>query len=103
MIIKHLSKNYIRQGVSQFYKIIGSSDLIGNPLGLVDKLGTGVLEFFNEPRKGLMKGPEEFVGGVTKGVKSLTTNVVSGSMDSISKVTGSLYTVLKNVAGEKKA
>lgn len=33
----------------QFYKLIGSSDLIGNPVGLVNKLGTGVYEFVKEP------------------------------------------------------
>ena len=44
-----LIKNYARQGVLQFYKLIGSSDLLGNPVGLIDKLGTGVFEFFNEP------------------------------------------------------
>jgi hypothetical protein len=42
--------------------------MIGNPLGLVDKLGTGVFEFFSEPSKGLLKGPDEFIGGVGKGV-----------------------------------
>lgn len=51
--------------------------------------------------KGILKGPEEFVGGVGKGVKSLATNVVSGSFESVSKITGSLYGVLKNVSGEK--
>ena len=33
----------------QFYKLIGSSDIIGNPLGLINKLSTGVFEFVNEP------------------------------------------------------
>ena len=75
--------------------------MLGNPVGLIDKLGTGVFEFINEPRKGLVKGPKEFVGGVGKGVKSLVTNVISGSFDSVSKVTGSLYGVLKNVSGNK--
>jgi len=75
--------------------------LLGNPVGLIDKLGTGVFEFFNEPRKGLVKGPKEFVGGIGKGVKSLVTNVVSGSFDSVSKITGSLYGVVKNVSGDK--
>lgn len=46
-IISLLVKNYARQGILQFYRIIGSSDLIGNPVGLVDKLGSGVFEFFN--------------------------------------------------------
>lgn len=41
-IMLQLRKNYVRQGMLQFYKIIGSSDLIGNPIGLVDKLGSGV-------------------------------------------------------------
>ena len=93
-----LTRNYARQGVLQFYKLIGSSDLLGNPVGFIDKLGTGVFEFFNEPRKGLLKGPKEFVGGMGKGVKSLVTNIVSGSFDSVSKITGSLYGVLKNVS-----
>lgn len=75
--------------------------MLGNPVGFIDKLGTGVFEFFNEPRKGLVKGPKEFVGGVGKGVKSLVTNIVSGSFDSVSKITGSLYGVIKNVSGDQ--
>mmetsp|Transcript_23040 Transcript_23040/g.22420 ORF Transcript_23040/g.22420 Transcript_23040/m.22420 type:complete len:459 (-) Transcript_23040:29-1405(-) len=100
MLVKQLAKNYGRQGVLQFYKLLGSSDLIGNPLGLVDKLGTGVFEFFSEPKKGLLKGPEEFVGGMGRGVKSLVTNVVSGSFECISKISGSLYSIVKNVGGD---
>lgn len=71
-------------------------------MGLIDKLGTGVFEFFNEPRKGLVKGPKEFVGGIGKGVTSLVSGVVGGGMDSVSKITGSLYSVAKNVSGEKE-
>ena len=52
----------------QFYKLLGSADLIGNPVGFVNKLGTGVYELISEPSKGLLKGPDEFVGGVGKGV-----------------------------------
>jgi vacuolar protein sorting-associated protein 13A/C len=96
-----LVRNYARQGILQFYKLLGSSDLIGNPVGLLENLGTGFFEFFNEPRKGLLKGPKEFVGGMGKGVKSLVTSVVSGSFDSISKISGSLYGVLKNVSGDQ--
>jgi vacuolar protein sorting-associated protein 13A/C len=61
-----------------------------------------VFEFFNEPRKGLLKGPGEFVGGIGKGVKSLVTSVISGSFGSVSKVTGSLYNVLRSVGGHKE-
>ena len=96
-----LIKNFVRQGMLQFYKLIGSSDLLGNPVGFVDKLGSGVFEFINEPRKGLIKGPKEFVGGIGKGVTSLVSGVVSASFDSVSKITGSLYSMAKNVTGQE--
>ena len=35
-------------------KLIGSSDLIGNPTDLVDSLGTGAKQFFYEPKEGFM-------------------------------------------------
>ena len=49
----------------------------------------------------MLKGPDEFIGGIGKGVQSLVGNVISGGFESISKITGSLYSVVKNVSGEK--
>lgn len=96
-IIRHL----MRQGILQFYKLIGSSDMLGNPVGFVNKLGSGVFEFFSEPTKGLIKGPKEFVGGIGKGVTSLVTGVVSAGFDSTSKISGSFYSILKSVSGQE--
>ncbi len=101
-LVTALRKNYTRQAVLQFYRLLGAIDIIGNPIGLVDQLGSGVFEFFNEPRKGIMKGPKEFAEGVGKGVKSLVTNVVGGSLNSVSRVTGSLYSLVKYVGDESK-
>ncbi|OMJ94539.1 hypothetical protein SteCoe_2326 [Stentor coeruleus] len=96
-----LLKNYTRQAILQIYKILGSSDLLGNPLGLIDKLGTGVFEFVAEPAKGMLKGPKAFASGVGKGVRSLVGGVVSGSFGSVSKITGSLYNVVREVSGDE--
>lgn len=95
-----LQSYYTKQGATQFYKILGSSDLLGNPVGLVDKLGTGVMEFFNEPRKGFMNGPSDFGIGIAKGVKSLLSNVVGGSLDTVGKITGTLLSFTKDLRGE---
>jgi len=100
-LVSMIVKNFTRQGVFQFYKLIGSSDMIGNPVGFVNKLGSGVYEFFNEPKKGLIKGPKHFVGGVGKGVTSLVGGFTSASLDSFSKITGSLYNATKDVAGQR--
>jgi hypothetical protein len=98
-LLEVIGQQYTSQGILQFYKLLGSSDLLGNPLGLIDKLGTGVFEFFSQPVKGMMKSPQDFAQGVGKGVKSLVSGVVTGSVGSVSKVTGSLYTLMRTVGG----
>ena len=94
-LVSTLQKHFVGQGIMEFYKILGSSDLIGNPVGLIDKLGTGVVEFFNEPRKGFLQGPAQFGKGIAKGVNSLVSNVIGGGLDTVSKITGSLYAAAK--------
>ena len=53
-----------------------------------------------EPLIGLNQGPIEFFQGFGHGMASLQNKAVSGGMNSVSKVTGSLYGVLKNATGE---
>ena len=89
---------YKNELLSQIYKIIFSMDLIGNPINLVEGLGTGIFEFFNEPRKGLLKGPAEFGLGIAKGTKALVSNIVGSGFKSASKITGSLLTASKNLS-----
>jgi hypothetical protein len=54
------------QQQQQVYKILGSADFLGNPVGLFSSLGTGVLDFFYEPAQGLVKSPEDFGKGLAK-------------------------------------
>jgi vacuolar protein sorting-associated protein 13A/C len=75
-----------RQGILQFYRVLGSFNIIGNPLGLVSNLGTGVMDFFYEPSKGIIESPEAFAAGLGKGTLSLIRNSVYGTMNSVSKV-----------------
>lgn len=100
-ITDKIVKNIIKQSIFQFYKLIGSSDIIGNPVGFVNKLGSGVFEFFSEPTKGAIKGPRQFIGGIGKGATSLATGIVSAGFDSASKITGSVYSILKSVSGQE--
>ena len=72
-------------------------------MGLIGKVGTGVYEFVSEPTKGLVQGPVAFAEGIGKGFSSLSSNVISGGMESISNITGSLYSVIKNTTGDSKA
>ena len=101
-----LISHYQRQGLIEIYKIIGSIDLLGNPVGFVDKIGTGFIEFFNEPRKGFIANNNKsaFVNvgeGLAKGFGSLISNIVGGSFDVVGKITGTLLSATKTITGEK--
>jgi len=89
---------YKTQVLKQIYKIILNIDLLGNPVNLLEGVGTGIFNLFNEPRKGILKGPEEFGLGVTRGIKGLLTNVVGGGFNSVSKITGTLLNATKNLS-----
>ena len=64
-------------------------------MGLLDKVGTGFIEFFNEPRKGFLQGPKKFGEGLAKGMSSLVGNIVGGGLDTVSKITGTLFAAAK--------
>ena len=85
----------------QVYKVLGSSDLIGNPTKLIDNIGTGFIELINEPRKGFLKGPTQFGKGLAKGIASLVSNVVGGTFDAVGKITGTLLTATQTLQGHK--
>ena len=86
MIISH----YTRQAVTEVLKLIGSVDVLGNPVGLFTNIGTGVKDFFYEPAQGIVKSPAEFASGLGRGTKSMIKNTVSGLFNSVSKITGAL-------------
>ena len=93
-----LMSYYKNQILSQIYKIIFNIDILGNPINLLEGVGTGIFQLFNEPRKGLLKGPEEFGIGLTKGARGFVSNVVGGSLKSVSKITGTLLNATKNLS-----
>ena len=87
---QRITLHYTKQFVSQLYKIFGSFNFLGNPVGLLENLGNGVKAFFYEPIQGLVRSPLEFVGGLGKGTKALVLNTTYGLFNAVSKITGTL-------------
>jgi len=81
-----LVANYVQQGVMQAYRLFGSADIIGNPIGLVEDLGSGVVEFL-KITKGELTGDAQTRG---EGVKVLGKTIVKSGASSVAKITGSL-------------
>jgi len=67
--------------------------LIGNPVEIIDKIGTGAYQLVNEPRK-------NFVVGLGKGTYSFGKAILSAGTGFVSKTTGSLFNIAKKITGE---
>lgn len=104
-IIYHYRQDVIRQ----LYRILGSADFIGNPVGLFTNVSSGVADMFYEPFNGVvMHGNKELGIGIAKvslqlfrsnqtlirptnqGAASLVKKTVFGLSDSVTKFTSSV-------------
>ena len=91
---------YSKEGIKQIYKILGSTDLIGNPVNFIEGLGTGFFELVNEPRKGFLLGPKQFGKGLLKGLGGVLSGVVGGSFGIVQRISGSLYSATQSMTGK---
>ena len=76
--------------LSELYKVLGNVELVGAPVSLISTLGTGVVDFFYEPAKGIVHGPDEFARGVASGTVSLIKNSAYGIFHTVGQVTGGM-------------
>ena len=86
-LLSSIRNHYIGQARADLYRLIGAVDVLGNPVGFVRGLGTGMVDFFYEPAQGLVKSPGAFGLGVAKGTYSLVSGIVGGASPA-SKLTG---------------
>jgi len=90
VILGSLIHHYKAQGISEAYKVVGALEFLGNPVGAVNKLGTGVTDFFYLPAKGAVQSPAMFGIGLAKGSLSLVKGTLSGVFGSVGSITGSV-------------
>ena len=79
-LIQLVRHHYTQQVLLKLYKVVFNLNVIGNPVGLVGGIASGVTDLFYEPYKAVMLGPEEFVEAVGIGVHSALGGTVGESM-----------------------
>ncbi|CAK5280530.1 unnamed protein product [Mycena citricolor] len=83
--------HYRQDVLRQLYRILGSADFIGNPVGLFTNVSSGVADIFYEPFNGVvMHGNKELGIGIAKGAASFVKKTVFGVSDSMTKFTSSV-------------
>jgi vacuolar protein sorting-associated protein 13A/C len=59
--------HYREQFIAQLYRVLGSADFLGNPVGLFNNVSSGVQDIFYEPYQGLvMHGNKELGIGIAR-------------------------------------
>ncbi|PCH33647.1 vacuolar protein sorting-associated protein vps13 [Wolfiporia cocos MD-104 SS10] len=83
--------HYRQEVLRQLYRILGSANFIGNPVGLFNNVSSGVADIFYEPFNGaVMHGNSELGVGIAKGAASFVKKTVFGFSDSMTKFTSSV-------------
>ncbi|KAJ7169902.1 vacuolar protein sorting-associated protein 13 [Mycena filopes] len=86
-----IAYHYRQDVLRQLYRILGSADFIGNPVGLFTNVSSGVADIFYEPFNGVvMHGNKELGIGIAKGAASFVKKTVFGLSDSMTKFTSSV-------------
>ncbi|KAG6851060.1 hypothetical protein H0H93_002952 [Arthromyces matolae] len=86
-----ITYHYRQEVLRQLYRILGSADFIGNPVGLFTNVSSGVADIFYEPFHGVvMHGNKELGIGIAKGAASFVKKTVFGISDSVTKFTSSV-------------
>ncbi|KAJ2809144.1 Vacuolar protein sorting-associated protein 13 [Coemansia guatemalensis] len=92
VLADRMHKHYSQELFNQLYKVVGSANLLGNPVGLFTSISSGVSDFFYEPYQGFVMSdrPQDFGFGLARGTASLFKKTVFGMTDSFSKFTDSM-------------
>lgn len=88
VIVWSLAQKYKNEILTQAYKLLGSLEFLGNPVGLVSNMGSGLADFFTEPVNGAVHSPQQFGVGLAKGSLSLVKGTVGGVLTSVGSITG---------------
>lgn len=99
-----ITTHYSQEFFYQIHKIIGSADVIGNPVGLFNNISSGFMDIFYEPYLGYIMNdrPQELGIGLAKGGASFLKKSIFGISDSISKISGSISKGLTVATMDKK-
>ncbi|PFH54473.1 hypothetical protein AMATHDRAFT_72271 [Amanita thiersii Skay4041] len=90
-LVNRVLYHYRQDILRQLYRILGSADFIGNPVGLFNNVSSGVADIFYEPFHGVvMRGNKELGIGIAKGAASFVKKTVFGVSDSVTKFTSSV-------------
>ena len=93
---------YIVQGIIQAYRILGSLDIIGNPVNLVHNIKEGVFDIGKDPRIAMGRSKMGIGKGIIKGFGGLMSGIVGGAFNSLQRFTTTLLVSIQTIIDRDK-
>ena len=92
VLAEAIRTHYSQQFLYQVHMILGSADILGNPVGLFNTISSGFRDLFYEPYQGYLLNdrPQALGASIAKGGISFAKKTVFGLSDSVAKMTGSV-------------
>ncbi|KAK2958064.1 putative Vacuolar protein sorting-associated protein 13C [Blattamonas nauphoetae] len=85
-LMNRIGNHYKMQLILNVYRVVLGMDMLGNPIGLIRGLGSGVHDLYSETVRGLRSGPTGIVGGLWTGVSKMGGKTLSSIGGVVSKV-----------------
>lgn len=83
-----IGKHYAFSIMRQLHRVVLQLDMLGDPVGFVRTLGTGVKDLFYLPAKAVVKSPRSLGKAVAAGGKSFAKNTLIAPVNTINKWVG---------------
>ena len=61
-LIERIQLHYQEQAMAQLYRVLGSADFLGNPVGLFNNISSGFSDIFYEPYQGIVMHGNKDIG-----------------------------------------
>lgn len=88
--VKLMKKHYSTELFLGLHKILGSLDILGNPMSLFRRVQEGLSDFVVPPKNGHKRNTMEVGKGLARGTAALFSNTIGGVAVCAGKITGGL-------------
>lgn len=94
--------HFYHQVTRKLVQLLGSMNLLGNPIEFVSNVNRGFQSFIQESSKGAKEGPVQFINGLGKGTKNLMKKTTYGLLNSVERMTSALGDTVEGLTFSKE-
>lgn len=98
-LVDGLTKHFVPQATRQVLKVLGSVNLLGNPVGLIDDVKTGIKAFAADPAEA--EGGKVLIQSTTKGVLNTMAKVTGTLSDGVAALSFNKHYKEQRILGRK--